>query len=220
MEYKYLAKSEHTYRFGLVVPVQFDLQELYSVKDFPLEEIIREIDHFVFQNGNPDYIWLKIPNNLKLINGIKFLIKLIKKSNPYQKIGAYINCSIVCKKIAQKGLVDCDFIAININSIEPSNYGKVNPSCANLSLDELLEGMIEFNRNYKGHLGIYTMFFSGINDNIKSINSLKNFLLEIMPDYISIGNYTGKGFEPISIEFKKTLEENFEDVPFEVIYTF
>ncbi|MFW9937417.1 MAG: hypothetical protein ACFFD5_07190 [Candidatus Thorarchaeota archaeon] len=220
MEYKYLNEIQNDNQFGIIVPVHFNSLKLISAKDFPTEDIFREINHFIFQNGNPDYLWLKIPSDPYLFHQVKFLIQLIKKEYPDQKIGTYINCSILCNEIAQKGLLEYDFIAVNINSIEPSNFGKVNPSCADLSLEDLLEGMVRFKKDYNGHLGIYTIFFSGINDNIDNIDSLKNFLLEIKPDYLSIGNYIGKGFEPVSNGFKKILEENFGNVPFDVILTF
>lgn len=220
MEYKFISEIQHDNRFGIVVPVHFDSIKSNSAKFFPTEEIFREINHFIFQNGNPDYIWLRIPNNPYLFYGIKFLIKLIKKYHLNQKIGAYINCSLICNEKIQKDLFDLDFIAVNINSIEPSNFLKVNPCCVDISLDELLEGTMRFKKNYKGHLGIYTMFFNGVNDNIDNINSLKRFLLKIMPDYISIGDYTDKGYNPISNEFKEILEACFRDAPYDVIFTF
>ncbi|MFX1590335.1 MAG: hypothetical protein ACFFC1_19555 [Promethearchaeota archaeon] len=220
MEYKYINEIQHDKRFGIIMPIHFDSLKSISVKDFPTEEIIGEVNHFLFQNGSPDYIWLRIPNDQYIFHGLKFLINLIKKAHPNQKIGTYVNCSILCNKLAQKGLLECDFIAVNINSIEPSNFGRVNPCCVDLSLEELLDGMARFKRTYKGHLGIYIMFFRGINDNVDNLKSLKNFLFDIKPDYISIGNYIGKGFEPISEGFKRTLEKSFDKVPFDVIFIF
>jgi len=220
MEYKYISEIQHDSWFGLVAPIHLNSFKSISVKDFPTEEIFREINHFIFQNGNPDYLWFKIPNDPHIFHKIKLLIKVIKKYYPDQKIGTYINCSILCNEIAKKELLDFDFIAVNINSIEPSNYLKVNPYCIDIGLKDLLEGMVGFKKSYNGHLGIYTMFFSGINDDIDNIKSLKDFLIDIKPDYISIGNYVGKGFKPVSEEFKTTLKKSFDKVPFDVIFIF
>ena len=85
---------------------------------------------------------------------------------------------------------------------------------------DVLEGIIEFSKNFNGKLGIYTMFLKGINDNIKNVEKLKEFLLEVMPDHYSVSNYTLDGFEPVSKEFKEDLKEILENLPFNVIYMF
>ncbi|GAH52591.1 unnamed protein product [marine sediment metagenome] len=64
------------------------------------------------------------------------------------------------------------------------------------------------------------MFLKGINDTMKNVESLKNFLLEVLPDSCSVSNYTLDGLKPVYDEFKKSLEESLKDLPFKVIFIF
>ncbi|GAJ18466.1 unnamed protein product, partial [marine sediment metagenome] len=99
-------------------------------------------------------------------------------------------------------------------------FSKINKCPEFINSKDVLEGIIEFSKNYNGKLGIYTMFLKGINDNIKNVEKLKKFLLEVMPDHYSVSNYTLDGFKPVSKEFKENLKEKLEKLPFKVIYMF
>jgi len=215
-----LGKKQITHRFGTVLPVKYNVQNESYSNLFPTEEIFTEIKHFLYENEAPDYIWLTTPTSLILYPGFSVLVGLIKQLNPKQKIGTYLNCALICREEIQRDLSKYDFIAINLNSIESSNFLRINPYCEDVSLEAVLEGLRNLKKTFKGQLAIYTMFFKGINDNISSITSLKKFLLDIMPEYISIGTYTGKGFDPISNGFKKTLDTSFKDLPFDIDFTF
>ena len=64
------------------------------------------------------------------------------------------------------------------------------------------------------------MFLKGINDTIRNVEKLKEFLLDVIPDHYSVSNYILDGFEPISEEFKEILRDKLDELPFKVIYMF
>ena len=220
MDYKFIKTLEFNFNFGTLIAVDFssccEETNLFNIN----EEIINEIKDCVKNQGIPDLIWFKgIGDSIKYSKS-KQIIEMIKEVYPYQKIGVYLNCAIFQDEIIREDFYGCDLVAINLNSIDPLNFSKINKCPESTKSIEVLEGIKEFNNNFKGKLGIYTMFLSGINDNIKNIEDLRKFLLEVMPDYYSISNYTLDGFKPVSDEFKKLLEEILKDIPFKVIYMF
>ncbi len=220
MDYKFIKTLEFNFNFGTLVAVDFSSccedTNLFNIN----EEIINEIKDCVKNQGIPDLIWFKgIGDSIKYSNS-KQIIEMIKEAYPYQKIGVYLNCAIFQDEIIRENFYGCDLVAINLNSIDPLNFSKINKCPESTKSIEVLEGIKEFSTNFKGKLGIYTMFLSGINNNIKNIEDLRKFLLEVMPDYYSISNYTLDGFKPVSDEFKKLLEEILKDIPFKVIYMF
>lgn len=220
MDYKFIKTLEFNFNYGTIVAVDFssfyDEANLININ----EEIISEIKDCVKNQGIPDLIWFKgIGDSIKYSNS-KEIIEMIKQAYPYQKIGVYLNCAIFEDEIIREDFYGCDLVAINLNSVDPLNFTKINKCPESTKPIEVLEGIKEFSNHFKGKLGIYTMFLSSINDNIKNIEGLRKFLLEVMPDYYSISNYTLDGFKPVSDEFKKLLEEILKDLPFKVVYMF
>ncbi|MFX1321331.1 MAG: hypothetical protein ACFFAQ_06780 [Promethearchaeota archaeon] len=220
MDYRFIKTLEFNFNFGTLIAVDFssccEESNLYNIN----EEIINEIKDSVKNQGIPDLIWFKGIGDSTKYSKSKQIIEMIKESYPYQKIGVYLNCAIFQDIIVRENFYGCDLVAINLNSIDPLNFSKINKCPESTKSKEVLEGIKEFSHKFKGKLGIYTMFLSGINDNIKNIEDLREFLLEVMPDYYSISNYTLDGFKPVSDKFKKLLEEILKDIPFKVIYMF
>ena len=219
MEYKFIKQVQDTQKLGKILPIDFDSQNLNQTN--LAREIFIEIQNYIESNIKPDYIWLKGIGDPSYYVKIKELIKLIKEKYPAQKIGLNLNCAVFQYAKLRKNLIESDFIAINLNSLDPYNFAEINNchECENPM--EILKGIKEFSRLFKGHsLGIYTLLLKGINDNPRNIQNLKHFLLDVKPDHYSISNYTFNGFEPISDEFKTYLKEVLKDLPFEVIYVF
>jgi wyosine [tRNA(Phe)-imidazoG37] synthetase (radical SAM superfamily) len=186
MDYKFIKTLEFNFNYGTILAVDFSsLYEGTNLININ-EEIISEIKDCVKNQGIPDLIWFKgIGDSIKYSNS-KEIIEMIKQVYPYQKIGVYLSCAIFEDEIIREDFYGCDLVAINLNSVDPLDFTKINKCPESTKPTEVLEGIKEFSNNFKGKLGIYTMFLSGINDNIKNIEDLRKFLLEVMPDYYSV----------------------------------
>ncbi|MFW9941847.1 MAG: hypothetical protein ACFFFT_12465 [Candidatus Thorarchaeota archaeon] len=220
MEYRFVKTFEFNFNFGTLLSVELGT---YSESDSLVnstEEIFNEIKDCVINRGIPELIWFKaIGDSLKYANSTK-IIKLIKEEYPNQQIGIYLNCALFEYEEDCKDFYDCDVVAINLNSVNPYNFSKINKCPESVSPLGILKGIEDFRKEFNGKLGIYTMFLKGVNDNIGNVEDLKNFLLKVMPDHYSVSDYTLNGFKPVSDKFKKKLKETLRDLPFEVIYTF
>jgi wyosine [tRNA(Phe)-imidazoG37] synthetase (radical SAM superfamily) len=215
---KYLQPVKISPKYGRLLPINFNPYNLKSVNVYPAEEIFYDIKSHIQNCGFPDYIWLKAPNEFSLYPGLKRLIKLIKLEFPTQKIGLYTNSILFQSKDAREDFQECDLIAINLNSIDPHSFKSVCCSKEPVSLNDVKQGIKEFSDQFEGEIFIYTMFFKGTNDTISCVTELKDFLLDILPDSLSIGEYAERSFEPLSEEFKKYLKTSFNDVPFNIFY--
>ena len=220
MDYRFLKTIKFNFDFGTLLSVDFS-SCCESVDFFNLsEEIINEIIDCVQSRGFPDYIWLKgIGDSLEPAK-CKEIIEMIKEIYPSQKVGMYLNCAFFQDENLRRPFYKCDLVAINLNSIELLNFSKINKCPEYVNPIEILEGIKEFRKKFNGNLGIYTLFLRGLNDNKKTIEDLKNYLLEVKPDHFSVSNYTLDGFKPCTDEFKESIKEMLKDVPFKVIYMF
>lgn len=218
MNYRYLKTIKFNFDFGTLLSVDFSSCSENSDSFNLSEEIVNEIIDCVQNRGFPDFIWFKgIGDSLKYAN-CKEIIEMIKEIYPNQKVGIYLNCALFQDENLRNDFYGCDLVAINLNSVDSIDFTKINKCPESANSIEILEGIKEFRQEFKGNLGIYTLFLKGINDNMKTIENLKKYLLEVMPDHFSVSNYTLNGFEPVADEFKQALEETLRDLPFKVIF--
>ncbi|MBY9004480.1 MAG: hypothetical protein KGD73_10945, partial [Candidatus Lokiarchaeota archaeon] len=124
------------------------------------------------------------------------------------------------RKDIRDDLQGCDLLAINLNSMDESNFSKLCACNEPVELKDVKNGIKEFAKDFQGHLFIYTLFLKGVNDTVENVRDLKDFLIEIQPNSFSIGEYLEGGFESISKEFKEYIKESFQDAPFDISFKF
>lgn len=220
MGYKYLKKVKNSPKFGKLLPVDYNPYQLRLIRTYPAEDIYFEIKTYILNSGSPDYIWLKGPGDFSLYSGLRRLIKLIHLEYPDQKIGLYANSILFQRKDVRGDLQGYDLIAINLNSMDESNFSKLCGCNEPVKLKDVKKGIKEFAKDFKGQLFIYTMFLKGVNDTIENARELKDFMLEIQPKSFSMGEYLEGGFESISQDFKTYIKESFKAVPFDISFKF
>ncbi len=220
MDYRFVKTLEFNFNFGTLLSVDFSTCSEDSDLINLTEEMFNEIRDCINVRGIPSLIWFKgITDSINPSNFI-LITNMIRAVYPKQKIGIYLNCGIFQDENFRNVFYGCDLVAINLNTVEHFQFSKINTCPEFINSKDVLEGIIEFSKNFKGKLGIYTMFLKGVNDNAKNIKRLKEFLLNVMPDHYSVSNYTLNGFEPVSTDFKEGVKEILEDLPFKVIYMF
>ncbi|MFX1326780.1 MAG: hypothetical protein ACFE91_01370 [Promethearchaeota archaeon] len=220
MDYKFIETITLDFDFGKLLSVDFNLNygNLYAVN--LTDNIVNEIIDCIQNEGFPDFIWFKGIRTALKHKKCKEIVKKVKKIYPNQKIGIYLNCELFQDVNLRKDFHKYDLVAINLNTVDPINFSKINQCSDSVDSKEVLEGIKEFRKKFNGNLGIYSLFLHGINDNRENLESLKIFLLKTMPDHFSISTYTLNGFEPISKEFKNQVKETFRYLPFKVYYRF
>ncbi len=219
MGYLHLKDIQNSPKFGKVLPIDFNSNGS-QIQFYPTDEIFSEVEDYFIKKESPDYIWLKGINDLSLFSGFKRLLNKIKNTFPNQKIGAYVNCLLLQHAKVRKALSSCNLIVINLNTINPSTFYKACVCNEDANVQDIMDGIRSFRKEFNGYFSIYTMFLKDINDNLEDVIALKNYLLEVNPDHFSVNIFTGKDFEPVSDKFKMKVKEILNNLPFEVSFTF
>lgn len=113
-------------------------------------------------------------------------IKLIKSLGI--KIAVITNASLVEQEQVRENLKEADLVSLKIDSTEEEIWRKINRPHRNLHLDSILEGIIEFAKNFRGKIITETMLVKNINDNSQHIERVVDFLAQLKPSrsYLSI----------------------------------
>ncbi len=140
------------------------------------------------------------------------LIDKLKKLN--KKLLILSNSSTINQKQIQNALKKLDIVKLSLDSVNPKTFKKIDRPYKDISLQNIINGIIEFRQNYKGELIIEVLVVKGINDKKEEFIALNDVLSKIKPDRVDISTidrppaYNVKG---VSIKKLFELAENIKN---------
>jgi wyosine [tRNA(Phe)-imidazoG37] synthetase (radical SAM superfamily) len=78
-------------------------------------------------------------------------------------------------------LKKADYVSIKIDTTNKEIWKKINRPHNKISLESILEGLIEFSQNYNGRLVTETMVVDGINSSRSNFVSVAGFISKLQP---------------------------------------
>ncbi len=104
------------------------------------------------------------------------------------RIAVITNGSLLGREDVRDALIQADWVSFKLDSVTAPCWERVNRPHGALRLDDILEGMLEFRKSYRGILATETMLVRGVNDGDGTLNSIAAFLGRLKPDvaYLSI----------------------------------
>jgi len=104
------------------------------------------------------------------------------------KIAVISNASLIWDERVREDLSKADWVSVKVDSLEEKAWRRIDRPHRRLRLDAILQGIVDFARDYKGVLATETMLIAGINDDEASLLAIGEFLEGIDPDvsYISV----------------------------------
>ena len=104
------------------------------------------------------------------------------------KVAVITNSSLIWYDRVKEDLKKADWISLKIDSVEEKIWRKINRPHRFLELRKILDGIIEFSRQYKGQLVTETMLVRDLNDSEDHIRNLTDFIKQLSNDtsYLSV----------------------------------
>jgi len=112
-------------------------------------------------------------------------IEMLKSLN--HKIAVLTNGSLIFREDVRKDLSKADLVSLKVDAVSEDLWRKINRPHPSLSLQKILEGMIDFSQEFKGELITETMLIDQI-DYKNEFEEIANFLKELSPKiaYVAI----------------------------------
>ena len=184
-----------------------DIYENAPSADEIFEEVKKAINEFDFDvltvtsNGEPTlYPYLdELMDKLKTLN---------------KKLLILSNSSTIYKKDIQETLKKFDIVKLSLDSVDEKTFKKIDRPSKTISLQNIINGIIEFRKVYKGELVIEILVVKGINDKEDEFKKLNEVLTSINPDRVDISTIDrppAYKVEGVSIERLFELAENIKN---------
>ena len=146
-----------------------DICEEAGVKLQQLEAENRHADYFSFVPDGEPTLDLNLGKTIMLLK-------------PYGiKIAVISNASLLWMDEVKEDLMNADWVSVSVDAAEEDVWRKIDRPHGALSHKQILEGIIEFSKGFKGTLVTETMLVEGVNDHDPCIEKIAEQLSLIGP---------------------------------------
>jgi wyosine [tRNA(Phe)-imidazoG37] synthetase (radical SAM superfamily) len=157
---------------------------LEEVRNF-LSKGDASIDHFSLSgSGEPT-----------LHSQIGLVIEGIKGMSPIP-VAVLTNGSLLYLEEVRNDLRHADIILPSLDAVSKEVFTRINRPHKGISVEKVIEGLVEFREVYQGQIWLEILFCQGINDGENELHQIKGAVNRIQPDRIHINTVVRPPTEP------------------------
>jgi wyosine [tRNA(Phe)-imidazoG37] synthetase (radical SAM superfamily) len=145
------------------------------------EEIQKELELTLsILDKKPDYITLSGSGEPTLNINIGEIIQRIKEitSTP---VAVLTNSSLLSSNEVRRDLSEADVVLPSLDAITPALFEYINRPYSSIKIEEIISGLIQFRKQYRGQIWLEILFCRGVNDGKEEIEKLKEVIERIEP---------------------------------------
>jgi wyosine [tRNA(Phe)-imidazoG37] synthetase (radical SAM superfamily) len=152
----------------------------------PVKDVLEEVELFVKEEFSPiDYLSLSGSGEPTLHSKIRSIIKGIKEMTTIP-VAVITNGSLLWEREVREDLLQADVVLPSLDAVSPEVFTKINRSHKKLSIEKVIEGMVEFRKIYKGQIWLEILLCKGVNDGKNELLKMKRVVERIQPDFIHL----------------------------------
>lgn len=170
---------------GRTTKMQMD-RSIYYKPETILEEVEAKIKNKRSTNQPIDYLTFVPDGEPTLDIHLSNEIDLLKPLNI--KIAVITNSSLLWRDDVKNDLLKADWVSLKVDALMEPIWRRINRPVVSLRLQEVLRGIVDFSKIYKGVLTTETMLIRHVNDDAQHMVKIAEFLAEVNPTaaYLSI----------------------------------
>lgn len=175
----------------------------------PSQEILNEVKLFLEEGASSiDYFSLSGSGEPTLHSQIRSIIERIKKITSIP-VAVITNGSLLYEEEVRKDLLQADVVLPSLDAVSVEVFARINRPPSELSVEKVIEGMVEFRKVYKGQIWLEILFCKGVNDTPEEVQKMKEAVKRIQPDLIHLNTVV----RPPSEDWAKPLsQKEMEDI--------
>jgi wyosine [tRNA(Phe)-imidazoG37] synthetase (radical SAM superfamily) len=153
---------------------------------YPKEDILSDIGK-VMKSANVDYITFVGDGEPTLCKDLGWLIRSCK--NKWQiPVAVITNGSLFFMEDVRQDLKSSDVVLPTLDAGSEEVYRTLNRPHASIGFEEMLQGQVDFRKEYPGKIWLEVMLVKGVNDSDGSLLEIKDAIEQVKPDriYISV----------------------------------
>ncbi len=166
-------------QLGKTTHLQTKRESFYPKEDI-LAEIVKRGKDSVF-----DYVTFVGDGEPTLYKDLGWLIRQTKE-RLHLPTAVITNGSLLFRKDVRQDLQDADIVMPTLDAGNEKTFRAVNRPHRSISFDAMLQGLIDFRREYRGKMWLEIMLVKGVNDTKEELLSIKQAVDAFKPDRVYV----------------------------------
>jgi wyosine [tRNA(Phe)-imidazoG37] synthetase (radical SAM superfamily) len=162
-----------------------DKRGLARKEYLPVKDILAEVKDVVAEYPDIDCITISGSGEPTLNSKIGDIIRGIKQMTNIP-VAVLTNGTLLSDPEVRKDLMDADIVSPSLDAVTPEIFQQVDRPNPKLRIDNIIEGIKTFRKEYHGRMWIEILFVSGMNDQDDEVYKLKQVIDEIRPEKIHL----------------------------------
>ena len=175
------------------------------------EELKAELNHYFknqYEKNPPKYFTFSGSGEPTLGSNLGDIVNFIKSKNLNSKICLLTNSTLLWNEKVRSELKEIDLVVPSLDAVLEETYQKINRPAKNLPIEKIIEGLIEFQKEFKGQIFLEIFIIPGLNTSKKELTRFKKVIEQINPDKVQLNSLDRPGvLENLQKAPKITLEK-------------
>jgi wyosine [tRNA(Phe)-imidazoG37] synthetase (radical SAM superfamily) len=185
---------------------------LQRKKYYSQSEILVQIKEKLASGQRIDTITFSGSGEPTLNKALGKLIREIKIITPIP-VAVLTNSTLFTDKTVRNALMAADLVVPSLDAATQEIFEQINRPCSTLKIQEVIEGLILFRKEFKGSIWLEIMLVKGVNDSPSQIKKLKEAVSRIKPDKIQLNTVVRppaeKFAQPLSLDEMEKIRKAF-----------
>ncbi|MBC8486674.1 MAG: radical SAM protein [Bacteroidetes bacterium] len=159
-------------------------------------KVIKELDHYFSNNPAPDYITFSGSGEPTLNSRFGDVLEFIRQKKPDIPVAVLTNGTLFFDKQVRKEILKADLVLPSLDAVSEISFRKINQPFHPLNINDYINGLIDFRKEYKGKIWLEVLIIPGYNDSKTELKLLKEAFKKIRPDSIQLNTLDRPGVIP------------------------
>jgi len=175
----------------------------------PFHKVRDELLHFFGHNPDPEYITFSGSGEPTLNIRIGDVLVFIKELKPGIPVAVLTNGTLLSDRDVRNAIIDADIVLPSLDVATQDMFNLLNRPAAGLNIDNYIQGLIDFRKEYLGKLYLEIFLLPDYNMDQNELDELKKAIQRIRPDSIQLNTLDRPGTIP---DLKPATREELEKV--------
>ena len=170
----------------------------------PGDEVMKEVDHCLSKKPRLDYVTFSGAGEPTLHSRMGEIARFIKGKHPGYRLALLTNSTLFSNEQVRSEAMTLDLVSASVDAVTDEVFKRINRPHPSIRIEEMIQGLAEFNKKFKGSLWLEVFLAEGVNDSDGELKRIGEAVRLIKPDRVQINTLDRPGTEawvkPVSDE--------------------